>query len=81
MIERNVLIATRVSGKGDTWLKLPVKEIEYYSLTDVLNPWFMDTKIKCEFRLDPLGGKLYQIVQEEEPEPKPKKYNIYGEDI
>jgi hypothetical protein len=71
------LIATRVAGKGDTWV-LVGEDVERASLTEALEEWFQLTEEKCHFRLEPLNGKLFAIKTEEtQPEP-PKKYSIYG---
>ena len=81
MQEKLVEIASRVKGKGDTWEVLNVNEPQK-SLTDALEAWFETATIKPKvFRLDLAQGKLFAIFPEEIEieEPKPKKYNIYGE--
>jgi len=52
------------------------------SLTDALNAYYMNAKVKPEaFRLEPLKGMLYIITTEEVEvlQPKPKTFNLYGE--
>ena len=51
------------------------------SLTDALEAWFSIAGEKVEFRLAPLDSKLYAIRYEERhvEQPKPKKFNLYGE--
>ena len=52
------------------------------SLTDALEAYLGVTNFKGEYRLDPIGSKLYAIkTTEEEVRPEPiKKYNIYGDE-
>ena len=79
--EKLIEIANRVKGKGDTWEVIGV-ETSQNSLTDALEAWFEIATIKPKaFRLDLAQGKLYSIFPEEVQieEPKPKKYNIYGD--
>ncbi len=78
--EYNELIATRKKGFGDTW-SLVGEEIEYLSLTDTLEAWFDKNQENVEFRLDPLGSKLYVIRTEKVDKPieVAKKYNLYGD--
>ncbi len=78
--EVNILIASRVLGKGDTW-KLVGEDIERLSLTDALEAYFQKTQDKCHFRLEPLNSKLFAIktqIEDIVPTP-PKQYNIYGD--
>ena len=80
-IEENILIGTRKIGFGDTW-QLVGEDIEYPSLTNVLEAYFQKTNDKCHFRLEPLNSKIFAIkfkVEEIQPTP-PKRFNIYGED-
>ena len=77
-VEKNFKIADRVPP-GDRWQVINVKEIQP-SLTDALNAYYEVAVVKPQaFRLEPLKGKLYVII-EENSEVKPKTYNIYGED-
>lgn len=70
------LIATRVAGKGDTWI-LVGEDTERASLTEALEAWFQKTGEKCSFRLEPLNSKIFAI-KIGKPEP-PKRFNIYGD--
>jgi hypothetical protein len=82
VIEHNELIATRVPP-GDSWLLVDdSKKIIHKSLTDTLEAYLGATNFKGEYRLDPLGSKLYAIkTSEEEIKPEPiKRYNIYGDE-
>ena len=82
VIERNELIATRVPP-GDRWtLVEDSKKVIHKSLTDALERYLGVTSFMGEYRLDPLGSKLYAIkTTEEEVKPEPiKKYNIYGDE-
>jgi hypothetical protein len=79
-VEQNILIATRISGEGDTWI-LVGEEIKHSSLTDVLEAYFQKTGNKCHFRLEPLNSKLFaiSIIEELIMKEPPKRYNIYGD--
>ena len=77
-VEFNELIATRIAGKGDSWV-LVGGDIEYPSLTEALEAYFQKTKDKCNFRLEPLNSKLFAIKLKTEEKPQPKQFNIYGE--
>lgn len=82
VIERNELIATRVPP-GDRWTLVDdSKKVIHKSLTDTLESYLGITTFKGEYRLDPIGSKLYAIkTSEEEVKPEPiKKYNIYGDE-
>ena len=80
--EHNELIATRVPP-GDRWKLVadPKKQV-YPTLTETLEAYLHKTGFKGEYRLDPLGSKLYAIkTSEEEIKPEPiKRYNIYGDE-
>ena len=79
-VEHNILIATRVKGKGDTWV-LVGETTERSSLTDALEAYFQKTGENVHFRLEPLNSKLFAIkteIEEIQPEP-PKRFNIYGD--
>ena len=80
VIEKNVLIATRVAP-GDNWKLVIDPNIVHKSLTEALEAYFQETGNRCEFRLAPLDSKLYAILSEEQviEEPQPKRYNIYGD--
>jgi hypothetical protein len=82
IVEHNELIATR-RAPGDNWLLVDDdKKIIHKSLTDTLEAYLGATSFKGEYRLDPLGSKLYAIkTSEEEIKPEPiKRYNIYGDE-
>ena len=81
VIERNEVIATRVPP-GDRWsLVEDPKKVIHKSLTDALEAYLGVTSFKGEYRLAPLDSKLYAIRYEERQveQPKPKKFNLYGE--
>jgi len=76
-IESLELIATRVAGKGDTWV-LVGEETECSSLTEALEAYFQNSEIKpMAYRLEPQNSKLFAINQGV-PEPA-KRFNIYGD--
>ena len=81
VIERNEVIATRVPP-GDRWKLVadPKKQV-YPTLTETLEAYLHKTGFKGEYRLDPMGSKLYAIhTTEEEVKPKEEKmYSLYGE--
>ena len=74
VIERNEVIATRVPP-GDRWsLVEDPKKVIHKSLTDALEAYLGVTNFKGEYRLDPIGCKLYAIkTSEEEITPEPIK--------
>jgi hypothetical protein len=79
--EHNELIATRVPP-GDRWeLVADSKKQIHPTLTDTLEAFLHKTNFKGEYRLDPMGSKLYAIhTTEEEVKPEePKMYSLYGE--
>ena len=82
--EELVLIANRKSP-GDQWVLLIDPNYAYPSLTDALEGYFQETDRSCDFRLSPLEGKLYAIIDilvektPIPPPPPPKKFNIYGD--
>jgi len=78
-MEKHLLIGNRVKGKGDTWKLVEYADIEYPSLTDTLEAYVTKTKNKGDFILSPLKGAIFLIVNEDDPIPPPKKFNIYGE--
>lgn len=77
--ERLTLIATR-KPPGDQWV-LEGETVVRKGIAEALQAWFEKSKIKADFRLEPLKGKLYAITVEEIeiPEEKPKTYSIYGD--
>ena len=83
VIEKNVEIANRVKGKGDTWEVYGVDKTQI-SLTDALEAYYNVAMVKPKsFRLNLVEGKLYAILTDEIEiqEPEPKKYSIYGDYI
>ena len=65
-VERNELIATRVPP-GDRWTLVDdSKKIIHKSLIDTLESYLGTTNFKGEYRLDPIGSKLYAIKTSEE---------------
>lgn len=76
-VESLELIATRVAGKGDTWV-LVGEEIERSSLTETLEAYFQNSEIKpIAYRLEPQNSKLF-VINQGVPEPA-KRFNIYGD--
>ncbi len=77
--EKLTLIATR-KPPGDQWV-LEGETVVRKGIAEALQAWFEKSKIKADFRLEPLKGKLYAITTEEVeiPEEKPKTYSIYGD--
>jgi hypothetical protein len=79
--EHNQLIATRVPP-GDRWQLVDDSRRQVHpTLTETLEAYLNKTGFKGEYRLDPMGSKLY-IIQTTEEEVKPKEeklYSIYGE--
>jgi hypothetical protein len=79
--EHNQLIATRVPP-GDRWeLVDDSKRQVIPTLTEALEAYLNKTGFKGEYRLDPMGSKLYAIHStEEEVKPKEEKmFSLYGE--
>tara|TARA_R110000744_G_scaffold55731_2_gene117788 strand:- start:487 stop:759 length:273 start_codon:yes stop_codon:yes gene_type:complete len=79
--EYNELIATRVPP-GDRWTLVgDAKKVVYESITDVLESYLHQTNFSGEYRLDPIGSKLYAIQTSEVEiiKEKPKTYSLYGE--
>ena len=80
-VEYNELIATRVPP-GDSWTLVDDRnKVIHKTLTDALEAWFDVNQENVEFRLDPLGSKLYVIRTEkvDKPVEVAKKYNLYGD--
>ena len=79
--EHNQLIATRVPP-GDRWeLVDDSKRQVIPTLTETLETYLNKSGFKGEYRLDPMGSKLYAIHStEEEVKPKEEKmFSLYGE--
>lgn len=77
--EKNILIAKRIKGKGDTWYLAHDETIEYTSLTETLEAYFQTVQKPCEFRLAPFKGEIYVITTEDIAPTPTKKFNIYGD--
>ena len=80
IVENSKLIAVRVPP-GDNWELEIDKETVIEGLVQTLTQYMRKTKFKGHYRLEPLNGKLYAIVEEEVtlPEPEPEKWDLYGE--
>ena len=78
--EEKELIATRVPP-GDNWELVIDKETVIEGLVQTLTQYMRKTKFKGHYRLEPLNGKLFAIVEEEItlPEPEPEVWDLYGE--
>jgi len=75
--EQHILIATRVSP-GDRWELVGGDGTIYEPLTDALEAYMRLEKFKGEYRLDPIGSKLYAI-KTEHVQIEQKTYSLYGE--
>ena len=80
IIEENKLIAERVPP-GDNWELVIDRENVIEGLVKTLNTYVKKTKYKGHYRLEPLNGKLFAIIQNEieVKEPEPQKFDLYGE--
>lgn len=76
-MEVNKTIATR-QPPGDRWSLVGESTI-HNSLTEALEAYFQKAQTRCEFRLAPLKGELYAIVEEEDQPAPIKKFNLYDE--
>jgi hypothetical protein len=74
------LIAERVPP-GDNWELVIDRENVIEGLVQALTQYMRKTKFKGHYRLEPLNGKLYALVEEVEiiDEPEPEIWDIYGE--
>ncbi len=61
---------------SDKWV-LTINNKTYNSLTETLESYYMLTEFKGEFILSPRTSQLF--ILNEDLEPIPKKYNIYGD--
>ena len=77
IVEENELIATRIPP-GDNW---DVDGVKIEGLVMALTQYMRKNKFKGHYRLEPLNGKLFAIIEEEItlPEPEPEKWDLYGE--
>ena len=80
IVENNILIAERVPP-GDNWQLVDSKPEVIEGLVETLTAYMRKNMYKGHYRLEPLNGKLFAIIQEEVnvPEPEPKKWDLYGE--
>ena len=80
IVENSKLIAVRVPPGDNCELEID-KETVIEGLVQTLTQYMRKTKFKGHYRLEPLNGKLYAIVEEEVtlPEPEPEKWDLYGE--
>ena len=80
IVENSKLIAVRVPP-GDNWELVIDKETVIEGLVQTLTQYMRKTKFKGHYRLEPLNGKLFAIVEEEVnlPEPEPEVWDLYGE--
>ena len=80
ILEQNELIATRIPP-GDNWELVIDQGTTIEGLVMALTMYMRKTKFKGHYRLEPLNGKLYAIVEEEVnvPEPEPEVWDLYGE--
>ena len=80
LVEENKLIATRVPP-GDNWELVIDKDVVIEGLVQTLTQYMRKTKFKGHYRLEPLNGKLFAIVEEEinVPEPELEVWDLYGE--
>ena len=79
MTEENLeLIAVRVPP-GDNWELEMEKGAVIEGLVPTLTKYLQLTGFKGDYRLAPLKGKLYIIVEEEITPPEPERFSLYGE--
>ena len=75
-IEKNVLIAERVPP-GDQW---KMGGTTYPSLIEMLNAYHtMSVGKPKAYRLEPIVGKVYSVVESVQEVSQPKKYDLYGD--
>ena len=74
------LIAERVPP-GDNWELVIDRDNVIEGLVQALTQYMRKTKFKGHYRLEPLNGKLYALVEEVEilEEPEEEVWDIYGE--
>ena len=78
--EQNQLIATRVPP-GDNWALVSNPTEVVSGLVNVLNEYVKATKFKGDYRLAPLDGTLYAIVEKNVEPPRTSTYDLYGEGL
>lgn len=74
------LIAERVPP-GDRWELLIDRETIIDGLVPALTAYLRKTKFEGDYRLSPLGGKLFAVrtTEVDVEEPEPVKFDLYGE--
>jgi hypothetical protein len=80
--EENVLIAKR-KAPGDNWVLERDQSTVIEGLVPALTAYLRKTKFKGHYRLEPLNGKLYAIIEHEKivEEKEPELFDLYGEGI
>ena len=66
---------------GDNWELVIDRDNVIEGLVQALTQYMRKTKFKGHYRLEPLNGKLYALVEEVEilEEPEEEVWDIYGE--
>lgn len=78
-VETLKLIAERVPP-SDRWALITDRNTVYPSLIETLNAYHVLATIKPRaYRLEPINGKIYAILESVQEAPQPKKYNLYGD--
>lgn len=80
IVEEKELIAERVPP-GDNWELVIDRDNVIEGLVQTLTQYMRKTKFKGHYRLEPLNGKLYAIVEREVDveEPEEEVWDLYGE--
>lgn len=80
LVEQKELIAVRIPP-GDNWELVIDKGNTVEGLVQALTAYMRKTGYKGHYRLEPLNGKLYALVQKEVEveEPEEAVWDLYGE--
>lgn len=80
LVEDKELIAERVPP-GDNWELVIDRDNVIEGLVQTLTQYMRKTKFKGHYRLEPLNGALFAIVQKEVEveEPQEDVWDLYGE--
>lgn len=80
LVEQKELIAVRIPP-GDNWELVIDKGNTVEGLVQALTAYMRKTGYKGHYRLEPLNGKLYALVQKEVEveEPEEEVWDLYGE--
>lgn len=80
IVEGKQLIATRVPP-GDNWELEIEKGFQCEGLVNTLTQYMRKTNFKGHYRLEPLNGELYAIVDKQIKieQPEPQIWDLYGE--